>query len=155
MDFPWLLLFLVIATWSLTSFVYRLFLHPLRNFPGPRIAALTDYYAGYYDIVKDGGFLNRIKQLHAQYAGPVVRVGPNALHFADPQAFADIYTHGTSFTKAGLLYDTFFHIIESSFGFKDPQKARQRRQLLNPLFSRRAIIKLKDFIQDKVLTTVS
>ncbi|KAK7464785.1 hypothetical protein VKT23_005992 [Stygiomarasmius scandens] len=144
----------IISIWVAALFVYRLLLHPLRSFPGPWFAALTDYYAGYYDIVKDGGFLKRIEQLHSQY-GPAVRVGPNTLHFVEPQAYADIYTHGTSFTKPGLLYDMFFNLKESSFGFKDPREARQRRQLLSPFFSRRATMKLKGFIQEKIDKLVS
>jgi len=64
---PLFLLFTVIAIWVVGLFVYRLFLHPLRSFPGPWLAALTDYYAGYYDIVEDGRFLKCIEQLHSQY----------------------------------------------------------------------------------------
>ncbi|KAK7464782.1 hypothetical protein VKT23_005989 [Stygiomarasmius scandens] len=151
---PLFLLLTVISIWVVGLFVYRLFLHPLRNFPGPRLAALTDYYAGYHDIVKDGRFLKRIEQLHSQF-GPVVRVGPNTLHFVEPQAYADIYTHGTSFTKPSLLYNMFFNLKESSFGFKDPREARQRKQVLSPFFSRRAILKLKGFIQEKIDKLVS
>ncbi|KAK7440388.1 hypothetical protein VKT23_017025 [Stygiomarasmius scandens] len=148
--YSWLFLLLcTISIWFATLPLYRLFLHPLRRFPGPWLASLTDYYAGYYDLIKGGGFLKRIEQLHARY-GPVVRVGPNTLHFAEPQAFDDIYAHGISFVKANQLYRGFVHASESSAIFMDPKKARQRRMLLSPLFSRRAITKLKDLIQDKV-----
>lgn len=39
---------------------------------------------------------------------------------------------------------------ESSFGFTDPGKSKARREILNPLFSRRAIISLEHVIQHKV-----
>lgn len=39
---------------------------------------------------------------------------------------------------------------ESSFGYIDPLVAKQRREILNPLFSRRAIIKLENVVQRKV-----
>ncbi|KAK7473102.1 hypothetical protein VKT23_001203 [Stygiomarasmius scandens] len=147
-------LLIPVSAWFAAVSFYRLFLHPLRNFPGPWLAAVTEYYAGYYDLVKGGQLLFHIQQLHVQY-GPVVRIGPNTLHFSEPQAFADIYTHGTSFLKSGQLYDAFFHTQESSHGFIDPQKARLRRVLLNPLFSRRAILKLRYVVQGKVDRLVS
>jgi len=73
---------------------YRLFLHPLRAFPGPWLAATTGLYEAYYDLVKYGGMLKCIETLHKVYGryqaplivtclptyyptGPVVRIGPN------------------------------------------------------------------------------
>lgn len=49
--------------------VYRLYLSPLAGFPGPKLAALTQYYEGYYDLVSGGGgnFTRRIKRMHEIY----------------------------------------------------------------------------------------
>ncbi|THU85695.1 cytochrome P450 [Dendrothele bispora CBS 962.96] len=143
-----------VSVWIVAIFVYRLLFHPLRKFPGPWLAAATDYYAGYFDLVKGGKLLFHIENLHLKY-GPVVRVGPNTLHFSEPQAFADIYTYGSAFRKSEQLYDAFFHTRESSHGFKDPQKARTRRMMLNPFFSRQAILKLRHVVQGKVNRLVS
>ncbi|KAK7052823.1 hypothetical protein VNI00_004142 [Paramarasmius palmivorus] len=128
--------------------VYRFALHPLRRFPGPKLAAVTDYYQAYFDIVKGGELLNHLRDLHVKY-GPVVRIGPNTLHFADADAYHDIYTHGQSFTKYKTLYSAGGQ-ADSSVSFVDPQKARSRRTILNPLFSRRAILKLEPVIQERV-----
>jgi hypothetical protein len=46
---------------------YRLYLHPLANFPGPRIAAVTSWYEGYYEIVKNGQYSRQISKLHDLY----------------------------------------------------------------------------------------
>jgi hypothetical protein len=74
--------------------LYRLFFHPLCRYPGPTLAALTDWYETYYSIVKGGGLLAEYEQLHKLHGkylevtkglskqtsiGPVIRVGPNAV----------------------------------------------------------------------------
>lgn len=46
---------------------YRLFLHPLAKFPGPKLAAITRYYEAYYDVVQNGQYTFKIAQLHKQY----------------------------------------------------------------------------------------
>ena len=47
--------------------LYRLHLHPLSHIPGPRVAAITSYYVFYYDIVKDGTFIDHLPELHRKY----------------------------------------------------------------------------------------
>ncbi|KAL1686931.1 cytochrome P450 [Schizophyllum commune] len=138
--------------YTLLICVCRLFFHPLSRVPGPLLAALTDYYVTYYDIVKDGATVDQLGELHARY-GPVVRIGPNTLHFNNPDVYHRIYTRGTSFLKDPALYCAFPD--GSSFGSIDPVQAKSRRDAINPLFSRRAIAKLEPFIQEKVdkLTT--
>jgi hypothetical protein len=47
---------------------YQLLLHPLRKFPGPKLAALTTWYEGYYDaIASKGRFTFKLKDLHDAY----------------------------------------------------------------------------------------
>ncbi|KAL1723449.1 cytochrome P450 [Schizophyllum commune] len=127
--------------------VRRLYFHSLSRVPGPLLAALTDYYVTYYDIVKDGATVGQLQRLHAFY-GPVVRIGPNTLHFSNPDVYHQIYTRGTSFLKDSALYCAFPD--GSSFGSINPVQAKARRDAISPLFSRRAIAKLEPFIQEKV-----
>lgn len=47
--------------------VYRLFFHPLAKFPGPRLAAVTTFYEGYYEIICNGQYGRKISQLHDKY----------------------------------------------------------------------------------------
>lgn len=47
--------------------IYRLYFHPLSKFPGPRLAALTTWYEGYYDIVHRGRYLWEMEKMHKAY----------------------------------------------------------------------------------------
>ena len=47
--------------------VYRLYFSPLSKFPGPRLAAATYLFEGYYDVVKRGKYTFKIGDLHAEY----------------------------------------------------------------------------------------
>ncbi|KAF5357171.1 hypothetical protein D9756_006863 [Leucocoprinus leucothites] len=136
------------GTGSTLLALYRLYFHPLAKYPGPALAALSDYYVAYYDLWMGGGLVKQLEKLHKTY-GPVVRIGPNQLHFNNPQAFNDIYGFGVKTTKYPAFYDC-FNERESSFGFADPKLAKKRRDILLPLFSRRSILKLEWVIQNSV-----
>ncbi|KMU83638.1 CND11p [Coccidioides immitis H538.4] len=45
----------------------QLFWSPLARFPGPRLAALTNWYEFYYDVILQGKFTEHIQDLHKQY----------------------------------------------------------------------------------------
>ena len=47
--------------------VYRLVWHPLASFPGPKIAAATNLYGAYYDLILDGSLCKKVAQLHTMY----------------------------------------------------------------------------------------
>lgn len=69
---------------------YNVFLHPLRRYPGPLL-----YRASFLPLMLKhchGDSTRHIQNLHKRY-GPVVRVEPNLLSFADSQSWQDIYGH--------------------------------------------------------------
>jgi hypothetical protein len=46
---------------------YNLFLHPLSGFPGSKLAAIGSEYEFYYDVIKDGIYLWKIRDMHRKY----------------------------------------------------------------------------------------
>lgn len=63
----WVPLGVTVLVYSISLVFYRLFLHPLAKFPGPKLAAVTRYYEGYYDVVKNGQYTFKIAELHREY----------------------------------------------------------------------------------------
>ncbi|KAF8920111.1 cytochrome P450 [Mucidula mucida] len=135
-------------TYQVCTVFYRLYLHPLADFPGPKLAAASSIYRFYYDVILGGEMLSQLERLHSVY-GPVIRYGPNSLHFNDRRAYADIYRTGIALTKEPFFYKCFY-FTEASFGFTDPHKHRVRRELLSPFFHRRAVLQLESVLQANV-----
>lgn len=71
--------------------VWRLWFSPLAHIPGPKLAALTQYYEFYYDFVLGGQYNYKIIDMHERY-GPIVRINPWEVHVGDPEFFSDLYT---------------------------------------------------------------
>ena len=63
-----------ISGYAATIAVYRLYLSPLAGFPGPKLAALTQWYETYCEIVQNGGgqFTFQIHKWHEQYGIPIM-----------------------------------------------------------------------------------
>jgi hypothetical protein len=47
--------------------IYRLFLSPLAQIPGPKLAAVTRLYEMYYDLVKEGQMPWKLQELHKHH----------------------------------------------------------------------------------------
>lgn len=58
---------LAVVAYSILLAVYRLYFHPLRHIPGPKLAAVTSWYEFYYDVIGQGTFCWEIKRMHDAY----------------------------------------------------------------------------------------
>jgi hypothetical protein len=47
--------------------IHRLYFHPLRKFPGPKLAAITHLYEFYYNLVQNGMFIWEVNKMHEKY----------------------------------------------------------------------------------------
>ncbi|KAL2266734.1 hypothetical protein VTJ83DRAFT_6086 [Remersonia thermophila] len=86
-----------LVLYAACKIIYNLYLHPLRRFPGPTLMRATRWG---YNVKRLRGTLSfDMLDLHRRY-GPVVRVAPDELAFADARAWKDIMGHRTSQTPS-------------------------------------------------------
>jgi hypothetical protein len=78
MKLPLLLLVLGGTTaYYVARSIYRLYFHPLRKIPGPKLAAVSRAYEFYYDVIKGGTFLFEIEKMHEKYGSYETRNNAN------------------------------------------------------------------------------
>ncbi|KAH9905438.1 putative cytochrome P450 [Xylariomycetidae sp. FL2044] len=115
--------------------LYRLTLHPLARFPGPKAAAATGLYEAYFECVKDGGgrYWVEIEEMHRRY-GPIVRINPNELHIADPNWNA-VYRYSAKSAKPAWFYMNFFGRFPSTNSATSHALHQLRRAPLQAYFA--------------------
>lgn len=133
------------AIYLLAKVIYRLYLHPLSRFPGPKLAAATYLYGAYYDVVEEAQFVFKLGALHDTY-GPVVRISPGEIHVRDSGFFDTLHpgpggrkTHRDKWHRANRANGA-----PGSLASAGPHALhRARRAAINPYFSRAAIAELE------------
>ncbi|KAJ5098746.1 hypothetical protein N7532_005747 [Penicillium argentinense] len=139
-----LLLFLAVRI-----LIYRLYAHPLAQFPGPKIAAATFLYEFYFDIVKSGMYIWEIERMHEKY-GPIVRINPRELHIKDSYFYDDIHAGPSKKRSKDPKYAIAFGAPYSLVGTIGHDHHRLRRSFLNNFFSKRSVTSLTPSIHQKV-----
>lgn len=56
-----------LVAYFLVTIIYRVHIHPLSKFPGPRLAALTGLYEIYFAAWGTGSFEDEIERMHEKY----------------------------------------------------------------------------------------
>ena len=135
----------------ISKILYRLFFHPLSKFPGSKLAAATFWYETFFDCFKapGGQFVYELDRLHSIY-GPVVRCSPEEIHAKDSEWFDVLYAgpghvrnkwerSNRANGSPGSVASTVQHDLH-----------RLRRGVLNPFFSKKAVVSLEEGTRSKV-----
>ncbi|KAL3465726.1 cytochrome P450 [Aspergillus heterothallicus] len=127
--------------------IYRLYFHPLRHFPGPKIAAVTFWYEVYHDWFRGPypGWSWNVDKLHRQY-GPIIRKTPDELSIQDPDYIDTFFASGRRdrYTRSGKESTG---SVQSTLLASDHKR---RRGALTRFFSKRSLKTLEPQIVDKV-----
>ncbi|CAL8578962.1 hypothetical protein XPA_004726 [Xanthoria parietina] len=138
----------VFAAYVVAGVFARLYLSPLANFPGPKLAASTYWPEFYYDLIKGGSFQRQIAQMHEQY-GPIVRINPGELHIQDSEFYDQLYRRENKLDKfPGQT--KMFGMPGIFFTMETHELHRQRRAPYSLFFSRKAISDMSQLITDRL-----
>ena len=125
--------------------VYRLFFHPLRHFPGPRLLKITKL--GHPLMSRRFDNCIQIHRLREKY-GDIVRTGPNELTFFTFEAFNAIYGPRSKCSR-GESYD--MHMPRSSVtGTRDLATHATRRRVWDHAFSTKGGTPAFTFVRARV-----
>lgn len=139
----------VYITYGVLLALYRIYLHPLAKYPGPRLAGATQWYEFYFDVIKRGRFAWEIKRMHEVY-GPVVRVTPHELHVSEPAFYDELYA-GTSRKRDKYAWAYNHPLLQgSSWTTIDHSLHRNRRAAVAPYFMLSSIRQFDPVIRAKL-----
>ncbi|KAI1391783.1 cytochrome P450 [Hypoxylon trugodes] len=131
----------------IVSVSYRLLLHPLRKYPGPFIAKLSDAYEGYFAAARRLHL--KTYQDHIKY-GPIVRHGPNKLLFNSVTALRDIYQNDrvvkASIYRASQVQPDKYNVFNS----RDKSIHRTKRRLVGQALSDHSLRQFEPTLLEEV-----
>lgn len=123
------------------------FHHSLNKYPGPLLASLTNWWR-FFDVYNRRPELTHIA-LHKKH-GDIVRLGPNYLSFADPQALKQIYGLNKGYTKSEFYpvqqAVANGHPLPSLFSTTSETFHAQLRRSVNSVFSMTSVVQYEPFV---------
>ncbi|KAI9694165.1 MAG: hypothetical protein M1822_003436 [Bathelium mastoideum] len=146
----WRTVLLAWMIWTISRFIYRIFFHPLRHVPGPKLAALTFWYETYYEVVKPARYTWKIGELHGQYNSPIIRINPDEVHINDPEYYDTIYSQSRRRVDKPPKSSDSFGPVPATFGTGDHDLHRIRRAPLNKHFSKKSVSDLQPGILSSI-----
>ncbi|KAF2653159.1 cytochrome P450 [Lophiostoma macrostomum CBS 122681] len=138
----------LIQSQCIIVYSYRLLLHPLRSYPGPFLAKISDWYGAY------NAYRRRIPTItyrdHLTY-GPVVRHGPNKLVFNSIQAMRDILQNERLFKSSAYLVTQASPTTFNLFNVMDKHLHRTRRRMIGQGLTEGAVHRFEPVFQDHIV----
>ena len=143
---------LLLSPWTLLSFPILFYLLPyLRNrtlihFPGPLLAAFSNIWLLFQS--RQGRRFLSVDQAHKKY-GTFVRIQPDHISIASPDAIPIVYGHGSGFLKAHY-YNAFVSIQRGLFNTRDRAEHTRKRKIVSHTFSARSIGQFEQYIHSNL-----
>ncbi|QRV87850.1 cytochrome P450 family protein [Ceratobasidium sp. AG-Ba] len=113
---------------------------------GPWLSSLSDAWLAH--AAAQGNRSERVHELHKKY-GKFVRIAPNHISIADPDAIQIIYAHGNGTLKSEF-YDAFVSIRPGLFNTRDRAQHTRKRKLVSHIFSQQNVLAFEPHIRRHV-----
>ncbi|EIW78435.1 cytochrome P450 monooxygenase pc-bph [Coniophora puteana RWD-64-598 SS2] len=112
----------------------------LKSIPGPFWAKFSDAWLAW--VAANGHRSEEVHKLHEKL-GPVVRIAPNHISIADPDALQIIYAHGSNTLKKSNFYDAFVSIRRAIFNTREKADHARKRKIVANTFSQKNVIEFE------------
>ncbi|KAI9164046.1 Cytochrome P450 monooxygenase lcsI [Paramyrothecium foliicola] len=119
--------------------IYNVYLHPLSKIPGP--PTWSAFRLPFVLSLLRGTIVHDIQDLHRRY-GPVLRIAPNEVTFAQPEAWKDIFQYRpghAEFLKDAIWWRGPPGKPDSLLSAIHPEEHARIRKALAPAFTTRAL----------------
>ncbi|TFL04488.1 cytochrome P450 monooxygenase pc-bph [Pterulicium gracile] len=122
----------------------------MRKYPGPFLAKFSYLWLGYHSMM--GHRSEVVHEMHRQY-GSWVRLAPNYLSIADPDALQIVYAHGNGTSKSDF-YDAFVSIRRGVFNSRDRAEHTRKRKIISHIFSAKSVAEFEPSIRLHVMSLI-
>lgn len=149
-------LFALFCLFIIIRSIYRLTLHPLAKFPGPKGAAVSSFYGAFWDVPSRSSYIKEFPTWHDKYKSPIIRISPNQLRIRDFDSHNNIFRMRSNYWRDPSFYQ--LPCTKGSFRDNtsiDVNEGLAHRALYNQCFSQSAIRKLEPNIQDQLRNLIS
>jgi Cytochrome P450 len=131
--------------------IYAKTLHPLSGIPGPFLASISRLWIIQRIHKGDSDLVQRA--LHRRY-GPLVRIAPNEVACADPEAIKTLYPTQSPLTKTDFYpiwgNKTFSKYVDH-FSVTDEKLHSERRRVVNHIYTLSNILQSEEYIDQCLL----
>ncbi|KAI0545493.1 cytochrome P450 [Xylaria curta] len=138
---------LIFGLYYLLVFGYFILLHPLRDYPGPFIAKITNWYGGFHALSMR---LHLTTYRDHQKYGKVMRHGPNRLIFNSVQALQDIYNNNRVTKSHVYLLTIQADGVDNIFNAVDRRRHASKRRLIGRAVTDRAMRQFEPVMIDQI-----
>jgi hypothetical protein len=126
--------------------IYTLIFHPLAKIPGPFLARISRMWVIYRLYVGD---MERVQRsFHAKH-GSLVRIAPNEIACADPEAIKIVYPVHSPLSKTDFYpvwRSDMFSKYPDHFSSTDEKQHAERRRLVNNVWSLSNVLQSEPYI---------
>jgi cytochrome P450 len=138
------------SKYSFLRVIYNVVFHPLAKYPGP--LSWRSCRLPYMTSILTGRLPAEVKRLHEVY-GPIVRIAPNELSFADPQAYEEIYSNrgnSLAFPKGRVWHEPMPGKPPMLTTILDSREHARTRKKMEGGFTERAVTRQERIVQEYV-----
>ncbi|KAI4095876.1 MAG: hypothetical protein LQ339_007114 [Xanthoria mediterranea] len=114
----------------------------LRHVPGPPLARVSSLWLLYQ--ARQGRRYLAVDAAHNKY-GPLVRIQPDHVSIADPDAIPIVYAHSGGWTKSNF-YKAFVSIARNLFSTRNRAEHTRKRKVVSHTFSAKSIAQFEQYI---------